>query len=129
MRNEHSEIMHSISKFDRRIDQLERENWYLKSIVEGKYKESQQTSSLNRVITISEDFENNDDQQPKSYIGDSFPKTQHSTESRCMPFKPQNKLKTCQSSDKLDTNNLTTQKQDTFEGDRVTKRRFLIPKP
>lgn len=67
MRNEHSEIMHSISKFDRRIDQLERENWYLKSIIEGKFRDNQQLSSINRGLTISDDGENNDERQPKMY--------------------------------------------------------------
>ena len=42
MRNEHSEIMHTMTTLERKFDQLERENQYLKTVIQSKPPEPMQ---------------------------------------------------------------------------------------
>lgn len=131
MRNEHSEIMHSITNIERRFDHLERENQYFRSILQPKATVETTYSGYNkRNLTIEETEDNNEMYLPRTYIGENYPKTHINSESRCMPFKPTGpNLKPCLSSDQLNTSDYSSQKGITIEVDRPARKRFLIPKP
>jgi septal ring factor EnvC (AmiA/AmiB activator) len=113
MKNEHSEIMHTMSKIERKIDQLERENMYFKSVIEAREVE---TYTNDRGATLSEEPDEVSEYEMKNYIGDSYPKNHDSSETRIMQFNPSG-LDRCDTSDNAQNSS------------KLQKRRFLIPKP
>ena len=84
---------------------------------------------INKQLTI-DDISENELYLPKAFISDTFPKTNVSSESRCMPFRPVGGgLKTCQSSERLNISGFSSQKGVSIDAERVPKKRYLIPKP
>ena len=128
MKNEHSEIMHTMSKIERKVDQLERENWYFKSVVDKTSRDTPQ-STFDKKLVLPEDQENMSDISNKVYISDNYPKTQHYSENRCTPFMANNALQTCNSSENLDQSSFSSAKEAFSLEKKPSKKRFLIPKP
>lgn len=121
MKSEHSEIMHTMSKVERRLDQLERENWYFRSVIQSK---NPITNSVDRQITLTEVNDTHSDMDSRMYI-----RSNEETETRFMPFKPNNGITTWMSSENLNISNFSSSKPTNYQENRPLKKRFLIPKP
>jgi archaellum component FlaC len=128
MKSEHSEIMHTMSTIERKIDQLERENCYFRSIIETRGRDTIQ-SMYDRGPSITEENETQSEVNHKQYISDGYPKTHANAETRCMPFKPNNGMTTSMSTERLDISNMSSQKGSFGTVNKASKKRFLIPKP
>jgi hypothetical protein len=129
MKNEHSEIMHTMSNIEKKIDQLERENWYFKSIIERNERRESIQSTFEKPVMLTEDQENTSDFQNRVFIGDTYPKTQSNAESRCTPFKIKSGMVNCMSSDRINQSNVSSIKDTYYIDKKPSRRRFLIPKP
>lgn len=125
MKGENSEIMHTMMKVERRIDQLERENMYFKSVLESRPRE---TYTNERELTLNEEPDTVSELEARYYIGDNYPQTNVSAETRIRQFQPIG-MNRHASSDKLDVSNISSQKDTFSTNSKLQKRRFLIPVP
>ena len=131
MKIEHKEIIQTMARVERRCDELDRENMYLKSIVETRPSQAPPIMSFvqEREYSTTEDQDTTSEIEAKAYIGDNAPSNHFSLENRCMLFQPNQKLVNIQSSDDLDISYISSQKESYPSQMKPKRKRFLIPQP